>query len=1193
MKSKKNMFIGCGLLVLSIALFAFGFILSKKDKSYAYIEKVLKTDAYSYLNGDAKEYVKDYYEATGEILLTEKNKEENLPYLNPDFVAYLGLSKDRQKTFEAIPEEIIVDFSYNPDDVEVYADELPSKYDLRAVDVDGDGTADRNYISPLKNQGSLGICWSYATMEAAETYMMIQNDESYTEGTTQLLSPRQLDYAMSNSLKDFNNVYYSHEIGKGSTFSSAIVVPSMGISFFGTSWKYNSSTSSNELELYEVLNYHESLYDLTSTINMPVLNIASLDLTNQDDVAKKDAYLNSIKNGIVNYGGPYVGTFAPGYSCAAVNSLDSSNSTIIRVDSACTKTGGHALQIIGWDDNYEYKYCTGANHTKYTTSCSDENVVTGKGAWILRNSWGSSSSYAYVYLAYDSLSSNIGFISGLTDQRDWDYSYNYYVGNLTTSYSDKKYVATLKNSIDINSQLDLIKVRTLTQNAQVEVYLSVNGDESNLSLLGTINTDMPGIATLDVSDKNIKINNNSKIIFSVINGSIGSSSIGIFTEEDKEDTFIVTKNTSYFKDDENIVDNHYKVRVYSTTYNIASLEEISYKLFDENNNDVTDQMIVSQNKVAYNNVNTLLYIPIIEGNDEFVLKTIYNGEVKSTSRLMPTILHPALGSGTEDDPYVITTPDELYSINYGMDSSYVLGNDIDLTYDTQNPDGHFYNDGLGWSPIGITDYVYFKGTLDGYYNGKTHKIIGLYSDSLGSVNRTGGLFYGISNYEAEKDVKVQNIIFEDSIVNNNNILSRYIYSYDSNILEIKNIGFLNSKVTGSFANLSNIISANNATLNISNIYSANKIDVSTSTVSSLASSISTTGETALINIDNIQILDVYKLESDNTYLSIISKTIAGNVNISNVIYPNSYGDMQYNQKLANLFTYAYTSSSQTIVGSLNNIYVGDNVKTNNSRFTEENIAIKTLKQFKTASEYSSWKNFSDNWEIKTVDGSTRLPVLKFVDFEYTSVDDITLRLGEVVDLYDYIYPKTPAARNISVSDSNDGVVRIYDDMTLMGLKPGITKVYIESRYDGYEGYITVTVESSNYSMNVIDDSTYITGLTSGVTVNDMIEEFDLSDEFIIKVFDKQDKQLSGDEAIFTGSVTRIYWNDTVYGDFYNIILGDVSGAGRVDISSAKGIVKHILGDNTLNDEYLLAADINNDGNVKMDDVMKLLKLLNS
>ena len=91
------------MLVFSITIF-------KVLNSKSYIDKILDSKSYSYLPKEAKQYIKEVYELSGEVLPTEKNKEENQPYLNPRYAEYLALSESKKNEVEEIPEETIVDY---------------------------------------------------------------------------------------------------------------------------------------------------------------------------------------------------------------------------------------------------------------------------------------------------------------------------------------------------------------------------------------------------------------------------------------------------------------------------------------------------------------------------------------------------------------------------------------------------------------------------------------------------------------------------------------------------------------------------------------------------------------------------------------------------------------------------------------------------------------------------------------------------------------------------------------------------------------------------------------------------------------------------------------------------------------------------------------------------------------------------
>ena len=92
------------------------------------------------------------------------------------------------------------------------------------------------------------------------------------------------------------------------------------------------------------------------------------------------------------------------------------------------------------------------------------------------------------------------------------------------------------------------------------------------------------------------------------------------------------------------------------------------------------------------------------------------------------------GAGTPEDPYQITSMDQLAGISLDLTASYILMNDIDASVETGDPSGSFWNSGEGWTPLGSSSNQ-FSGSLDG--NG--FAIDGLF------INRSSN-FQGIFGY---------------------------------------------------------------------------------------------------------------------------------------------------------------------------------------------------------------------------------------------------------------------------------------------------------------------------------------------------------------------------------------------------------------------------------------------------------------
>lgn len=121
------------------------------------------------------------------------------------------------------------------------------------------------------------------------------------------------------------------------------------------------------------------------------------------------------------------------------------------------------------------------------------------------------------------------------------------------------------------------------------------------------------------------------------------------------------------------------------------------------------------------------------------------------------------GSGTEDDPYQVSTPEQLNAVRDYPDACFIMMNDIDMTEATSEG-GVYWNDGEGWEPIG--DYTTpFTGVFDGcgykiinlYINNPSSSYIGLFGGNVGSITRLGMINCQITADDEYEEIYVGSI----------------------------------------------------------------------------------------------------------------------------------------------------------------------------------------------------------------------------------------------------------------------------------------------------------------------------------------------------------------------------------------------------------------------------------------------------
>lgn len=1058
------------VLIMGVIGFIVGgsFLFANRDK--VYINYVLAKSDYAYLPKEAQEYIRDVYNTTGEVMLTEKNKKEKMPYLNPIYVDYLTYNEEKKEEIAVIPDTTVIDYV---DDTTKEDKAIPSSYDLRNVD-------GKNYVSPVGNQGNMGLCWTFGTTGAAESYLLKKGDTSYNSSSN-LFSQRQIDYATANNgIKDYKSEYKSfidRGLGDGGNFFVSTVALANGVSLYNSNnFKAYSDTDFEKMELMDVLSYSKSDYEVNGTINMPINAYrASDDNLTADEKVERENYLNSVKSYLMKYGAAYVSTYM---GCSHNDST--LNSTLIDAY-ACSFTGGHAMSIIGWDDDIEYKYCVSNNqHYSYNSNCSE--VVSGKGVWIIKNSWGNYNT-PYLYLTYDSYNSSISFITDMSskDEKNWDN--NYILGSNVSNGKDMLY-RMYSTKLKGNEKLEKIKFMTNSIDGEFDVLVrDVNGK----IITKRVSSSTPSLVTVDFSNDNVVLNTNSLAQIKA------SNSTSVFIDNVSFFTSNTTDNVSIdFSKYEGKSFNSKNIRLYSDTKGIPSGTNIVYRLYNSSNEEVSSGYSVSNNVVAENNINANLYLDSINSGN-YVVKAFYNdNEIGSFKFSYVTMA----GKGTESDPYVIMTPEHFNNIRDDLDAYYVLGADLDFRDVTSaggdlSYDKSVCSDGHGWQAING-----FSGSLDG----QGHSIKNMSQNNLLScdggqtnayIENNNGIFSNLSN-----SVTIKNIVLEDNSLYCNGSCGLLATDYKGtdgskavfeNIV-MKNNFIVNSlDINGEGGGLFDQMRGDS--ISFKNIY----IDIDNKHLPSgfssrglLATYIFTSNSGA--DISNVSLNGNFYGTNDNEHndaLLVYTTKINGKFSVSNVL-----STMRASNVNSNLFNYI-----DSVNYSLNNINMirvnGDSMCSEEDTTcdsTNVNLFDKDtgLKELVKKENYSSWENFDENWVMKTVDGIPRLPVLKFMDFEYTKISDININqeLNSGYSIYNYMTPKKVEARRLSLKSNDESIVTVNEEGVIVPQKSGKTSIHVENYYDGYIKDVPISVKYvPHYTIKFNSNGAMGLGISDSIEVN--------------------------------------------------------------------------------------------------------------
>ncbi|WKY44089.1 lectin like domain-containing protein [Eubacteriaceae bacterium ES2] len=323
--------------------------------------------------------------------------------LSPDFVAYQEAMENDMTTASAEYSGVIPSPIAPTQSTTTASQTLPESYDLR----------DYGFTAPVRDQSTWGACWTFATMGSLESYL---KQEMATE----------VDLSENNLV--WNNGFDYTQPATGGNFLMAAAYLS----------RYNGPVSEKD----------DPYMSASQTGLSPLYHVQSMQDIYGDSVAVKEAIIN----------GGAVATFI--YS-------ETGNSDYYNAETNAyyyygSQGIGHAVQIVGWDDNYD----------KNNFATTPE----GNGAWIIQNSYGEDfGDGGFFYISYyDSNAGNeVGVFHNAESTDNYDRSYQYdYLGCISTrGYGDQSAWGANIFTTSGEEELDAVSTYAVAPNTTVEINI--------------------------------------------------------------------------------------------------------------------------------------------------------------------------------------------------------------------------------------------------------------------------------------------------------------------------------------------------------------------------------------------------------------------------------------------------------------------------------------------------------------------------------------------------------------------------------------------------------------------------------------------------------------------------------------------------------------------------------------------------
>ena len=307
-------------------------------------------------------------------------------------ISILIIPNKNQAYQEQTTQEVIPDTTTVPLE-EIYSEEMQEKYgnvDIAEETLPSSFNLGNKINIVKKDQGTLGICYSYITTTSVETNLLLKKGitKDFSEVHAAVVSKQ----GRGGSFYSLYNDYYVNGYGPVSNSEwdesnlitkifSGDLISSIVYAYCATDRLVTNSqlqTAINEMKKttpeYYVMGY----------TRFPSIS-GQYKKSNQYKTQVEDGR-NQIKTHIKNYGSVYAAISSPNNT-----NICNTNSQGIQVMNTPTDTTvTHGVSLVGWDDNFK------------ASNFPSSMGVTKDGAYLALNSWGSSGGYdGYMWISYE------------------------------------------------------------------------------------------------------------------------------------------------------------------------------------------------------------------------------------------------------------------------------------------------------------------------------------------------------------------------------------------------------------------------------------------------------------------------------------------------------------------------------------------------------------------------------------------------------------------------------------------------------------------------------------------------------------------------------------------------------------------------------------------------------------------------